>query len=210
MAKTLTQQISLFPSSGATLFTKGDPLHARLMFDGARAINNLWAYCDVPVVFLMDPYGYTRVQMASNNVSQEFYVGQVPVMIPRGAKRLAWTVGLNVAATVGETTTLTAVSIYLSATPYTGAVDVFDVTLLSPGYGFDTIADSLSANNAVGAYRLEDRSAVGMTPVKGLGESANGRLGYLIVTLTGKGTVLEGLNVNYADVRDFTAWVLKE
>jgi hypothetical protein len=50
----------------------------------------------------------------------------------------------------------------------------------------------------------------GLTPVRGLVETGGGREGFLILTVTGSGNEVEGLNLNYADIRDFTAWVTKE
>jgi hypothetical protein len=213
MAKTLTTQVSMLPASGATLFTKGDPLHARLMFDSARALNNLWGYCDTPVIYCMDPTGALRVQMSSGGVSKEFFVAQVPVMIPRGAKRLLYTLGANVAApNDDDETEITSVNIYLASGIYTGPIVGFDATKLAVGYGsLATSPGTWFASGATGAYLLIDVSGGdGLTPVRGLVETGGGREGFLILTVTGSGNEVEGLNLNYADIRDFTAWVTKE
>lgn len=217
MAKTLTEQCALFPNSGATLFTKGDPLHSRFMFDAARHLNNLWAYCDVPVVFCLDPTSALRLQMSTDNISREMYVAQVPILVPAGSKRIVWTLGGNVGADAGGTTTLSAFSLYLSSSPYAGQGSLlvpgtypFDVTALAPNYCVDTVLSSWSAVMATGGYTFLDRSATGMTPLTGQGDTGLDRLGFLILTVTGIGNYTDGFNANWFDLRDFSAWVLKE
>ncbi len=212
MAKTLTEQLALYPASGATLFGKGDPLHSRFMFDAARHLNNLWSYADVPVAFCLSPFGFIRSQMSTNGMSTELYVAQVPLLIQAGSKRLVWTLGGNIGATAGETTTISAFSIYLTSAPYTGAgsPSAFNVANLAPGYGVDTKTDSWSAASSVLPYTFVDRSSGGMTPIQGHGDNGHDRFGVLVLTATGAGSAVEGLNTNYLDVRDFTAWTLKE
>ncbi len=208
----LTEQVALYPDSGATLFTLGDPLHARFMFDAGRHLNNLWAYCDVPVVFCMGPFGYVLVQMETGTASKEIYVAQVPILIPAGSARLVWTLGGNIASAAAKTTTVTRFDLYLASQPYTGPSYDFDTSYLTPNYGHDYKTVTWSAGSGVtGAYQFVDQSSGGMSPLIGHGSDGVDQMGILILTATGTGTDATGtLDTSQLLVRDFTAWILKE
>ncbi len=224
MSVTLTEQAHLFDTTGTTLITNGDPLHSRVMKDFPRMLNNLWAYVDTAVGYCLDPSGSALVPLDSSSAVVETYVGQCQTVIPQGSVRLVFTAGLTATATALHHTTVSAVNVYLSATPYLGASSprgggdalvttttavAFDVTNLSADYTSCGISRTVVATATTSSYSLLD-TTTGVTPINCIRNSNGTQLAYLVITLTGKGDGNGGTYNNYANFKDLTWWFIKE
>lgn len=209
MAKTLTSQPHLLPNSGATLLTPGDGLHARVVHDLVTDINNLWGYVAMPVGYCQGPEGNFAVDVASTS-STEFYVEQVPTLVPEGSVRLLSTMGVKAYATTSKTTTVSAINVYMSSRPYLGPAYPFDVTYLANDYTSSAISAGLLVTASTTTYALKTDTTTGVTPLRSVSSDGANRMAYVVLTATGYGNGTYGNDDNFLYVHDFTWWIPKE
>jgi hypothetical protein len=108
MAKVLTEQVSLWPSSGISYVGDGAPLSSMLAFGQPRYLNNLAAAIDPCHQFAFDAsypnaLGTSFSLGGSQPTSGTAFLGQVPILLPIGAKRLMSTIGLTRQTTAVDT-----------------------------------------------------------------------------------------------------------
>lgn len=219
MALTLTEQAHLFATTGTTLITNGDPLHARVMKDFPRMLNNLWAYCDLTVGYVRDPSGSKAVYAVTSSAVTETYIGQIPTIVPKGSVRLVLTAGLTAQAAASNATTVSAIGAYISATPYNGGTGgfhgdgtlapSFDRTMLAQDYTSCSITQTVVATAATSSYSLLT-TTTGVTPITSVRDAAGNQISYLVLTVTVAGSGDGFSAVNTVNVQDVTWWFLKE
>lgn len=218
MSATLTRQSHLYAFSGTTCTADGDGMATMLAHDLHYALNNLGAYVDLRITSPQAPNtgaapvgGYKEINL--HTASREIYIVQTPIILAKNATRFVWTAGVEAysAGPSAPTVTLSAVSVYLSAVPYTGAETptAFDLTKLSPSYLKRSVAVAVSQVGEGRTYALADDSATGITaPAMPPTVAVRGSdyLGYLILTATGlRSTAVEG-DSGAVRLYDFTSW----
>lgn len=221
MAITLTDQFVAPPPAtpgGDDWLADGEGLHTAFSRDLPTTLNNLATYCNPWAQYVQT----CNVSAAGShtmtpNVSGEFLIFQVPIVIPIGAQRMLWTAGIVKTSGTGN---INACTVYLSKTEYTktAQADPFDILGLSPhsipgskhqGNGqtvfsaapfFQTITANgytLVSELDIGVQRLSS-VAVARRSGTGLTYLAN-----LILTLTTDGRSPPSIVMGVAD---FTCW----
>lgn len=222
MSTTYSTQAHLYAVNGANDgFQDGDGMSTMFTRDMVADVDNLGGYVDLRVIQVQsvtpaaagvaaDADGTRRagyVQQQLHTASREIFMCQVPVVLNRDGLRLVWTCGVAAYATGGATAALTAVTVYLSSKPYTGAgaTSAFDLTKLAPDYVTRSV--TVSPSTITHQYELAIDATTGITPaVASYGLKGEDAVSHLIVTCTGSGTGVQ----NWARIYDFTAWFLPE
>jgi hypothetical protein len=155
MAFVFSEQTRLWqadPGGTDTWTDNGPPLHSALLHDAPRVLNNLASYCEPCFQFVasasINGVGAIVVQpqwWLQDTVNQPTtgyaFLGCFPVLLPIGAKRLCFTLGIqtdNITPPPGSvesapSVTLTGVRLYLSASPIQ-AVDTGPSVAHVPAY----------------------------------------------------------------------------
>lgn len=206
MAITLTEQWRVWPAGGGEIewLVDGEGMHANVPFDLVRQLNNIGSYCCNWSQFVYNSDAGTDITFTTPGELGEFFLFQLPVVIPRGAVRMLWTGGI----TNGADTTLSQATVYLSATPYAAPGPAFGATVLSSGYRSHAVTQSVST----AVYSLFSDSSTGVTNVDGVGgisisNTGWAQIAYLVFTATV--SALGGFPTAVT-MRDFTCWFLYE
>lgn len=226
MSKTLTQQPYMFANTGRTLWAEGEGLATREAMDLVRELNNVYAYSSLRSSLVMgvqtreSPLGTTNLYgltgrtpiTETTNAYAEMYVAQVPIVIPKGAKRLLWIAGAVAWSDVASSTQISNVNSYLADGLYTGPL-AFDVTKLPGG----TVTSRSIAVTIAGALGAAYDKAVDATTGISIGTEfaryvGSDRIMNLIVTLTLKSNIGgdEFLAQHWGGIQDYTYWFLYE
>jgi len=203
MAVTLTEQWRVWPPGGSEIewLVDGEGMHSNVPYDLVRELNNIGSYaCGNWAQFVYNSDAATDITITPIE-SGEYFMMQFPVVIPRGAVRMLWTGAI----TNGASTTLSACTVYLSATP-NAMGDLFDITQISPQYQSHAVTQTVST----AIYSLFADSTTGLTNVDGLGGFALSNTGwaqiaYLVFTVT-----VASAGGTAITMRDFTCWFLYE
>ncbi len=233
---TFSEQHRPFPTSGNALTEDGSPLHSRLGIDTMLSINNL-AYSMPFAGFALsyDTYNSNPPGITASNscsTTNETFCGQLPTVIPQGAGRFCWTLGMYVSNTTDVTpgtniATLDSATVYLSPQPYSDVMCVpdvtngmipslyraFDTTKLGTPYGTSTGTCGVSlTNGAAQIYTLIDNSAGTAPPFLPFLSLTDGGLAKvnLVVTTTAHRTSGSDTSVITIVVEDFSWWILPE
>ncbi len=166
MAVTLTEQWRVWPRGGAEIeyLTDGEGMHSLVPYDLVRQLNNLGSYCNPFVQYTMPPpIADTDVTgfVQPGELAYETFVGQMPVVVPAGAVRMKWTLGLKVDVTGGPIS-VNYVSVYLSRAPYTGTAGV---AIVASGFDPATTQSTASQVTSTTAYRLYESVGDGISPI---------------------------------------------
>lgn len=219
MSATINEQSHLYPFSGTANWEDGSGMHTWIAMDGVKQVNNL-LYTDLPVAnpgcprASAWPSAQTKpgaIERLIHSSSREIYMGQFPIVIKAGAKRILWTAGVELYSP-GGASTLTFVTMYISSRLYLGPSNsttvayAFDTGLLSPDYM--TRAVAVTHSTSATQYQLADDSTTGLTPCLPSSVPLDGqdRLAYAVFTVTGDGVGIQ----TWARIYDLTLWQVYE
>lgn len=219
MAATLTRQPRILGASGATLFGEGEGAHTRIYRDGFDDLNNLGTYVDPRVVFCAGNGGNYNLapvgKMGQLNVdisgasSAMTFLAQVPILIPRGVRRLCFTLGYTLTAAATFTSSVSAIFIILSKKEYLSGG-------ITAGLPLDYASRSNTVTNSVtggtSAYALLDDSTTGLVypPAWSIFPTPYDTGAWLILGATVTNDDAPNNQGNTFNALDFTAWSVWE
>lgn len=237
---TYSEQHRPFPATGNTLARDGSPLHSRLGIDMMLSTNNL-RYSMPFVGYAHDYmlYGHAVTTISAelgvsdplSPTQSEWFMAQLPTVLPTDAKRFCWTMGIYFANTTDDTSTdveVDYVTVYLAGAPYTDRVakpsgpdgivpdlsaTAFDVSKIASSYGVSQVAAAIALPTLAAAdgYYLIDNSAGTIGTFLPSSAVTDGGLSSVNLIVSGTGHVTSG-TAGYirAGIADFTWWVLPE
>lgn len=216
MAKTLTNQVNLWPASdGGRLFGADAPMHSEIPYDLAQDINNLATYVEPSFQFALT----TNQRLGENTWTRgaeggdgEIFLGEIPIVIAYDAAALCWTLGL-VRDPGGEAlihTNIQSVYMFICRQPAQGAVTAgrFINRAALDYVDYRQVVVNETSDDSVRKYKLVVDASPGWRTFRdklpGAREVGFGDQATYVLVFTA--TIDSALSTEHVDTRELSLW----